>query len=326
MSPVSQIIEPVKEEFEVFKSLLTQSFHESSDPLLSQIFSFVSDHPGKLLRPLLTILVSKWAGQVTSDTYHSAVCVEMLHSASLIHDDVVDESKLRHGMASINAQFGNKVAVLAGDYLLSCALYHSRQTKDIRIYDTVVKLGQSLSLGEILQIENQSSETFSYDAYYNIIENKTASLFAACCLTGAYSSCADDDFVLRAQMFGSTLGKAFQIVDDVFDLKGDVSLGKPIGNDMLEGKLTLPVLFALSKENPGSKAVLTALKVRQLEATREDISFLTEFTKSNGGLEYAMEKADGLRQKALSFLPFDSDPKVASALSDYCDFILQRKF
>lgn len=326
MSPVSNITEPVKEEFEAFKSLLAQSFHETSDPLLSQIFSFVSDHPGKLLRPLLTILVSKWAGEVTKATYHSAVCVEMLHSASLIHDDVVDESQLRHGLASINAQFGNKVAVLAGDYLLSCALYHSRQTDDSRIYDTVVNLGHSLSLGEILQIENQSSGTFGFEPYFNIIEKKTASLFAACCLMGAYSSGADDSFVNKAEKFGNFLGKAFQIVDDVFDLKADSSLGKPVGNDMLEGKLTLPVLSAVAREASGSKAVEIALKVRRLEADQDEILWLTEFTRANGGLEFAMAQANEYRLKALSFLPYDSNPEIAGALSDYCDFILQREF
>lgn len=326
MDITTRIISPIESELKDFKTQFASALDASSDPLLGSVLAFVADHPGKMMRPILVLLFSKLISGVNSSSINAAMSLELLHSASLIHDDVVDESMMRRGKPSVNASFGNKVAVLSGDYLLSKALLHARRAGDPRIIDLVIDLGLVLSEGEIKQIENLQNTDFEQSTYFEIISKKTASLFKACCLSGAYSAGATKEQIQMAELYGEYLGRAFQIVDDIFDYGDDEEIGKPTHNDMKEGKLTLPVLHALScKGDPEhDKAVEVALKVRSLSASDEQIHWLASYSRRLGGIQYAFEVADDLRQKAADLLK-DHEGGVGDALSAYFEYVTTRR-
>lgn len=326
MELTTRIISPIESELRDFKTQFASALDASSDPLLGSVLAFVADHPGKMMRPILVLLFSKLISGVTSCTLHAAMSLELLHSASLIHDDVVDESMMRRGKPSVNARFGNKVAVLSGDFVLSKALYHARKAGDSRVMDLVIDLGLTLSEGEIKQIENLQNTDFSQSTYFEIISKKTASLFKACCMSGAYGAGANEEQVRMAELFGEYLGRAFQIVDDIFDYGEGEEIGKPVLNDMKEGKLTLPVLHALSQvDDPEhEKAVDLALKVRALSATDEDIQWLAAYSRKLGGIRYAYQVAEDLRKKAVGLLK-DFEDGVGDALSAYFEYVTTRR-
>ena len=276
------------------------------------------------MRPMLILLIAKNYGGISSVTQHSAVGLELLHTASLVHDDVVDESKERRGQASVNAEYNNKVAVLVGDYVLSTALLNVALTNNTHIVQSLAELGRTLSNGEILQLSNIQNSEFSEEVYYEVIKMKTAALFEACCEIGAMSANATEEDLEKAKSFGRNLGIIFQIRDDIFDYYDSKEIGKPTGNDMAEGKLTLPVLYALnSTEDEEMKAI--ARKVKSRDVSQEEISRLVAFTKANGGIEYAEQKMLELRTQCLQFI--DAEPvteEIRIALTAYIDYVIQR--
>ena len=276
------------------------------------------------MRPMLILLIAKNYGGITSVTQHSAVGLELLHTASLVHDDVVDESKERRGQASVNAQYNNKVAVLVGDYVLSTALLNVALTNNTHIVQSLAELGRTLSNGEILQLSNIQNSEFSEEVYYEVIKMKTAALFEACCEIGAMSANATEEDLEKAKTFGRNLGIIFQIRDDIFDYYDSKEIGKPTGNDMTEGKLTLPVLYALnSTEDEEMKAI--ARKVKSRDVSLEEISRLVAFTKANGGIEYAEQKMLELRSQCLQFIDAESvTEEIRIALTAYIDYVIQR--
>ena len=276
------------------------------------------------MRPMLILLIAKNYGGITSVTQHSAVGLELLHTASLVHDDVVDESKERRGQASVNAQYNNKVAVLVGDYVLSTALLNVALTNNTHIVQSLAELGRTLSNGEILQLSNIQNSEFSEGVYYEVIKMKTAALFEACCEIGAMSANATEEDLEKAKSFGRNLGIIFQIRDDIFDYYDSKEIGKPTGNDMSEGKLTLPVLYALnSTEDEEMKAI--ARKVKSRDVSQEEISRLVAFTKANGGIEYAEQKMLELRSQCLQFIDAASvTEEIRIALTAYIDYVIQR--
>lgn len=251
------------------------------------------------------LLMARNYGSVTDVTQHAAVGLELLHTASLVHDDVVDESRERRGQESVNALYDNKVAVLVGDYILSTALLNVSYTHSEKIVRYLAELGRTLSDGEILQLSSIDNEEISEETYYNIIKNKTAALFEACSAIGALSAGASDEEVERAKLFGRQLGIIFQIRDDIFDYYNDEKeIGKPTGNDMTEGKLTLPVIYAL--RHTGDKAMLElAHKVKNHTISSDEIKTLVDFTISNGGIEYADKRMWEFHAKAEEFLNND---------------------
>ena len=253
---------------------------------------------------------------------HAAVSLEMLHTASLVHDDVVDESGVRRGQSSVNALLDNKAAVLVGDYLLSTALKHAAMAGDLRVVDLVARLGQTLSDGELQQLSNVKSDEISENQYFDVIRRKTASLFAVCAEVGALLSGASENEIRRLGEFGTYVGICFQIRDDVFDYY-DAEVGKPTGNDMKEGKLTLPVVHAVLQPGAGAWREV-ALKVRAGRATEEEISALVNFTKQSGGIEYARRKMDEFREQAVGLIGADGNEAVGEALRLYLDFVLKR--
>ena len=274
---------------------------------------------------MLILLMAKNFGCVSSVTQHAAVGLELLHTASLVHDDVVDESSERRGQASVNALYDNKVSVLVGDFILSTALLYVSKTHSEVIVRRLSELGRTLSDGEILQLTNIQKEAISETAYYEIIKRKTAALFESCAAIGAESAGASDDEVEAARLFGQNLGIIFQIRDDIFDYYDSKEIGKPTGNDMLEGKLTLPVIYAL-KSTGNAEMMTLARKVKAREVKQSEINQLVAFTKESGGIEYAEQQMWKFHAACMQFIDEKvGDSTIKAALKAYLDFVIERK-
>ncbi len=325
MDYLSLIKRPIESDLNDFIKLFNESLSHT-DGLLSQALSHISQRGGKRMRPILMLLMAKNYGEVSMVTQHSAVGLELLHTASLVHDDVVDESSERRGQASVNATYNNKVAVLVGDYILSSALLNVSFTNNQRIIQNLAELGRTLAAGEILQLSNIQNQEISEEVYYQVIRQKTAALFESCAAIGALSAGASDDEVKKVAHFGQTLGIMFQIRDDIFDYFDSKEIGKPTGNDMTEGKLTLPVIYALNNSNYESMHTL-AKKVKSGSINSDEIAVLVEFTKQQGGIEYAEKKMEEFSLQCKQYI--DSSVKnqtIADALSAYVDYVVQRNY
>lgn len=323
MHQTALIRKPIEEELNAFTALLRTSL-ESDNRLLQQVLDHIRCRTGKMMRPILVLLMAKATGTVTDKVLHAATALELLHTASLVHDDVVDESAERRGQPSVNALFDNRLAVLVGDYLLSTALYHAAQTEDVRIIRLVSRLGLQLADGEILQLETVSGDTFSEETYFNIIRKKTGALFETCAEVGALAAGASPEVGEWARGIGEIIGTTFQIKDDIFDFSGDASIGKPTGNDMREGKLTLPVIHALL--TAGDKEADTlALRVKHGTATDGEIARLVEFTKAHGGIAYAQEVMQKQVSRAHALLARCKEADVRTALTAYVDYVVERE-
>lgn len=321
MDVLTQIRKPIEREMADFESLFGITL-QHQNALLTMALQHVLSRKGKLMRPILVLLAAKRYGKVNDAVLHAAVSLEMLHTASLVHDDVVDESGERRGQLSVNALMDNKAAVLVGDYLLSTSLKHAATAGSLEVVDIVARLGQTLSDGELQQLSNVKSDEISEEQYFDVIRSKTASLFASCAEVGALLSGATKAQIARLRDFGTYVGLCFQIRDDVFDYY-DVEVGKPTGNDMKEGKLTLPVIYVVLQ--PGAeKWHEIALKVRAGKATEDEIKNLVEFTKQSGGIDYARHKMDEIRNSALELLSDEGNDEVREALQLYLDFVLKR--
>ena len=319
---LTKICKPVEAEMSQFIELYKASL-SSTNVLLNQVIEHVIQKPGKMMRPLLLFLIAKYFGKVTPVAYHAAVSLELLHTATLIHDDVVDESDQRRGQASVNAAFNNKVAVLSGDFFLATALQQVSLTRNFEIVDIVARLGQVLADGELLQLYNIANNTLSYDVYFDIIKNKTAILFSSCARAGAIAGGADSQLVKEATEFGEYIGLCFQIKDDILDYFESKDLGKPTGNDMKEGKLTLPVLYALNSTQDSTYLDI-AKKVRFSTATDSEIHQLIEFSKAKGGIDFAYKKIDEIKEKASAFLADAPQSGIISSLHAYLDYVVER--
>lgn len=324
MDYLSLIKEPISAELEDFISLFNQSLSHD-EGLLSQVLVHIRQRGGKRMRPMLILLMAKNFGRVSSVTQHAAVGLELLHTASLVHDDVVDESCERRGQASVNALYDNKVSVLVGDFILSTALLYVSKTHSEVIVRYLSELGRTLSDGEILQLTNIQNEAITETAYYEIIKRKTAALFEACAAIGAESAGASRDNVEAARIFGQNLGIIFQIRDDIFDYYDSKEIGKPTGNDMLEGKLTLPVIYAL-KSTGNAEMMMLARKVKAREVKQSEIDQLVAFTKANGGIEYADQQMWKFHAACMQFIDERvGDSAIKTALKAYLDFVIERK-
>ena len=323
MERLSIIKRPIEGEFDDFVRLFNESLSHT-EGLLSQVLEHIKHRGGKRMRPLLILLIAKNYGGVNDVTLRSAVGLELLHTASLVHDDVVDESKERRGQPSVNAVYNNKVAVLVGDYVLSTALLNISYTNNSDILRSIAELGRNLSNGEILQLSNIQNTEFSEDIYYDVIKMKTAALFESCCEVGTLSVNANERQIELAKEFGRNLGIIFQIRDDIFDYYDSKEIGKPTGNDMAEGKLTLPVLYALNSTHDSEMEEI-ARKVKRNDVTRYEIARLVDFTKNNGGIEYAERKMFELRQKCMEFIDSESvSEEIRTSLTAYIDYVIQR--
>ena len=323
MDYLSLIKKPIERELQDFISMFNESLYHD-DGMLSQALLHIRNRAGKRMRPMLILLMAKNFGVVTNTTQCAAVGLELLHTASLVHDDVVDESSERRGQASVNAVYNNKVAVLVGDYILSTALLYVSRTHSEQIVQYLARLGQTLSDGEILQLSNIQNHDLSEDVYYEVIQQKTAALFEACAAMGALSANAGAEAVDAAKKFGQNLGIIFQIRDDIFDYFDSPDIGKPTGNDMAEGKLTLPVIYAINSTGDEEMKSL-ALKVKDHTVSKDEIARLVDFTKLHGGIDYAEKRMNDFHKEALSFLDdYVADVDIRASLSAYLDFIILR--
>ena len=323
MDYLSLIKQPISAEINDFIELFNSSLTHD-DGMLGQALEHIRQRAGKRMRPMLILLMAKNFGQITPSTQHAAVGLELLHTASLVHDDVVDESQERRGQASVNATYDNKVAVLVGDFILSTALLNVAKTGDQRIVEYLAELGRTLSNGEILQLTNIQNQEISEEVYYQVIKQKTAALFEACAAIGALSAGADENLVEEAKRFGQNLGIIFQIRDDIFDYYDSPEIGKPTGNDMAEGKLTLPVIYALNNSSYESMQTL-ARKVKAGEVNPDEIAVLVEFAKQQGGIEYAESRMWEFHAEAAEFIEHRvGNEAIRKALSAYLDYVIKR--
>lgn len=322
MDAFDTILKPIEAEFAIFRKM-QDDLAVNPNPLLSKIMLHVNKQRGKQMRPMMVLLFGKMFGAVTDTTYNAALALELLHTGSLVHDDVVDESMQRRGQASVNALFNNKLAVLVGDYLLSMALAFTGRCGDPRITNLVGTLGQTLADGEIFQMFHSQEKLVSEEAYLEIISKKTASLFSTSAEVGALSVGAPEEYLTRAREIGEYIGICFQIRDDIFDYYSN-DVGKPTGNDMREGKLTLPIIYAVKTQGDERiKSMIDRLKSGEL--ADEEINELIEFAKEKGGIEYAEQKMQEYRQKAINLLPEGIDEDIRKAIIAYMDVVINRK-
>lgn len=275
--------------------------------LLDQIMNYIVKRKGKQLRPMFVFLMAGVCGQITESTYRGASLIELLHTATLVHDDVVDDSNYRRGFFSINALWKNKVAVLVGDYLLSRGLLLSIDNADFELLQIVSTAVREISEGELLQIEKARRLDITEEVYYEIIRQKTASLIAACCAVGARSAGVDKETIERARTFGEKVGIAFQIKDDLFDY-GTAEVGKPLGIDIKEKKMTLPLIYALSKAGFFEKRRIINIIKNESENPKK-VNEVIGFVKNSGGIEYATEAMN--RYVADAQVLLDSFPESA---------------
>lgn len=323
MDKLAEIRRPIEAELKEYRAIFEQTLkHEN--PLLRVALEHLLNRQGKMMRPMLVLLAAKFVGEINERVLHAAVSLEMLHTASLVHDDVVDESDRRRGQKSVNALLDNKAAVLVGDFLLSKALYHAAATGSNRVVTWVSELGQTLADGELLQLANLDISDISEENYFEVISKKTASLFATCAKAGALLAGGGEEVVSELEDFGQKVGICFQMRDDLLDFDNQHDTGKPAGNDMKEGKLTLPVIHTLLKTEDEAMRAL-ALKVRRGEASDEEINSLVRFTIDNEGLLYTEKILDKIAYGSTQAIRLsERNSIVAEALLKFVSFVVGR--
>lgn len=298
---------------------------QSGNTLLQAALTHILNRSGKMVRPTMVMLSARTVGVVGQRVMDVALALELLHTASLVHDDVVDESDERRGQSSLNAMMTNQIAVLVGDYILSRALHHAAATGSAEIVDAVAMLGQTLADGELQQLANLDSEVINENSYYLVVRKKTASLFAACAQLGVMAAGGSAEQAERMRQLGSLVGTCFQLRDDLLDFRGSERLGKPSGNDMCEGKITLPVISAL-KHSQSEEIQRLALLVRRREATDEDISKLTCLATQKGGVEYTQWAMKEFSMMADGLIDEQADAEIVQALHAFVLFMSDRDF
>ncbi len=293
-------------------------------PMLDRIMKYIIKRKGKQLRPMFVFLSARLHGEINESTYRAAALVELLHTATLVHDDVVDDSMERRSFFSINAVWKNKIAVLVGDYLLSKGLLLSTTNEDFKHLHIVSEAVKQMSEGELLQMEKSRKLDLNEETYFEIIKNKTASLLSSACAVGAYSTSKNDDITAQMKLFGEKVGIAFQIKDDLFDY-GKEDIGKPTGNDIKEKKLTLPLIYTLNKiDKQVRREIIYIVKNENKDPKR--IKFVIDKVIECGGIEYARNKMTAYRDEALAILyKFDESP-VRNVLEELVRFTTDRKY
>lgn len=322
MSKLDEIKKPIENELESFEKKFKFSM-KSSVPLLDRITHYIVKRKGKQIRPIFVFFSASLCGGITEATHRGAALVELLHTATLVHDDVVDDSYERRGFFSVNALWKNKIAVLVGDYLLAKGLLLSIDNNDFQLLKIVSSAVKLMSEGELLQIEKARRLDISEEIYYEVIRQKTASLIASCCSCGAASAGADDIVVEKMRLFGEKIGMAFQIKDDLFDFGTD-DVGKPLGIDIKEKKLTLPLIYALNKVSKTERQRIISL-VRNHNEDKQKVEEVISFVKNNGGLAYAEMQMLRFQDEAFEVLNTFPDHASKTALEQVVRFTTERK-
>lgn len=319
---LQEIQAPIASEMGDFEKKF-RSFMKSRVLLLDKIMSYIVKRKGKQMRPMFVFLSAGVSGQITEATYRGAALIELLHTATLVHDDVVDDANYRRGFLSINALWKNKIAVLVGDYLLSRGLLLSVDNHDFDLLKIVSRAVREMSEGELLQIEKARNLDITEDIYYDVIRQKTASLIGSCCAVGACSSGADGENIERFRAFGEKVGMAFQIKDDLFDY-GSIEVGKPLGIDIKEKKMTLPLIYALQKASWLEKRRIIYIVKNQSDKPRK-VHEVIDFVKQSGGIEYATQVMDRFYKEALEMVDHFSDSVYKDSLAKLVQFTIERE-
>ncbi|NNG26741.1 MAG: polyprenyl synthetase family protein [Ignavibacteriaceae bacterium] len=321
--PLNQISQPIKPELEKFNEQFKQSL-KSKVGLVDMVAKYIIRQKGKKIRPLLVLLSAKIAGEINERTYRGAVLVELLHTATLVHDDVVDNAEKRRGMWSINKVFKNKVAVLMGDYLLSRGLMIAVDGKDFDFLGVITNTVKRMSEGELLQIQKTRKLDIDEETYYKVISDKTASLIETCCHIGALSGTDNKEYHEAMRLFGLNMGMAFQIRDDILDYEGSTTvIGKPVGGDIKEKKITLPLIYSLDQVS--SEQASAIKKIIRNGKKKENVKQVIEFVREHKGIDYAIETARGYSDKARVALNVLPDSQTRLALESLVDFVIERK-
>lgn len=322
MSKLDDIKRPVKHDLNEFEPYFRSSM-SSKVPLLDVITNYIYRRKGKQLRPLIVFLSAGLNGKINQSTYVAAGMIELLHTATLIHDDVVDEAYERRGFFSINAIWRSKIAVLVGDYLLSKGLLLSIEKNEIELLRIMSQAVKDMSEGELLQIERSRKMDIDESTYFEIIQKKTASLLASCAANGATSVGSDPEMIQRMKDFGTYLGMAFQIKDDLFDYQPQGVIGKPTGNDIKEKKLTLPLIYSLTKVSKSEQSDILKL-IRSSKKSSKAVEKVVAFVQKNGGLDYSIQKMQEFKDKALQILALYPESEFRSSLEMLTDYVVER--
>lgn len=322
MSSIKEIQQLITPELEALNRLIASTL-DSPNELMNRIVENYLRTKGKQIRPIMVILSAKLLGEVNENVIRAAAAVELLHNASLIHDDVVDETKIRRNTPTINGIWDNHIAVLVGDFFVSSSLQLAMATGDLRIINAIARLGKLLSIGELDQIYCARFHNLTEPAYMQTIERKTASLFMACVEMGGYAVGATDADIASISEFARLLGLCFQIKDDIFDYYEDKQIGKPTGNDLREGKITLPLLHVLESDRSEQREPMAELSQKE-ELTTEDINRLISYAKENGGIDYAYDTMERLKAQATPILDRFANKEVTRYFADILDYTINR--
>jgi octaprenyl-diphosphate synthase len=322
VSQIDQIKSPIAAELELFEVKFREAM-KSSVPLLDTIMTYIVKRKGKQVRPMFVFYSAKLFNGITDSTYRGASLVELLHTATLVHDDVVDDSDERRGFFSINALWKNKIAVLVGDYLLSRGLLLSVKHKDYQLLEIVSDSVKAMSEGELLQIEKTRNLNLSEEVYFDIIRKKTASLIASCCAIGAASSGASEEQVEQMRLFGEKIGIAFQIKDDLLDY-GDNDIGKPTGIDLKEKKLTLPIIYTINHADKNTRSYIIN-SIKNHHTNKKRVAEVIQYVNEHDGIAYTRKKMEQYKNEALDIIDGVARNDAAEKLKLLVDFIIERK-
>jgi len=313
----------IKSELTTFESRFREAV-SSQSPLLDRIMRYIVKRKGKQLRPMFVLLSAKLCGGITESSYRAASLVELLHTATLVHDDVVDDSMERRGFFSVYALWKAKATVLIGDYLLAKGLLVSLENNDYRVLHLLSEAVKKMSEGELLQMEKARSLNIREDIYYEIIRNKTASLLASACGAGAWSACQDEAITDRVKRFGEMTGMAFQIKDDLFDYASE-KIGKPTGNDIKEKKLTLPLIYTLNNVDKATRRKIIYI-VKNNNREKDKVKWVIDTVTAEGGIEYATRKMNTFKQEALDILHQFPESPARQGLEDMVLYVTDRTY
>ncbi len=322
MIQISSIKESIKEELDAFNVLYKDALKGHSAYFQSMI-DYVLESDGKKIRPILLLLSAKTCGKINPETLEYALILELVHNATLIHDDVVDDTKERRGRLSFNAKFDNKSAVLVGDYVLSIAIARAVMTGNMRILNIISNLALNLVEGELSQMAIRDDVVIDETNYFDVIRKKTATLLSSCAEMGALSAGVNEDLIEKFRLFGEYVGICFQIKDDIFDYYEQGEIGKPTGNDIREGKVTLPLIYALNN-TPKDKNEPMLQLINRADFTPENVTSLISFAKENGGIDYAYQKMEEYKRKSIDILAEIPDTEAKKNLLTLVEFIVER--
>ena len=323
MNTIKEIKKPIQQEMLLFEKKFKNSLN-SKVPLLDKILHYIVKRKGKQMRPMFVFLSGKLFGEINESSFRAASLIELLHTATLVHDDVIDDANMRRGFFSINALWKNKIAVLVGDYLLSKGLLMSLENEEYDLLQIVSKAVKEMSEGELLQIEKARKLDIEEDVYFEIIRQKTATLIAACCACGAVTAKQDKETVERMRKFGELIGIAFQMKDDLFDYYNEDVIGKPTGIDIKEQKMTLPLIYTLRNcDRKQKKFIIQTVKNHNINSER--VSKVLEIVKKSGGINYTIDKMKTYQEEALRLLKTFDDNESRKSLELLVNFVIERK-